>query len=93
MPVHVRMLSRHRDGPPCCCTQPAAAGMQLSSLRCTCTKHTSSPVCPRYEQYDKPMNKRRETKTDDPFEDEFDTIEYTITDLNQVCHTPHAKHT
>lgn len=42
-------------------------------------------VACRYEKYDKPMDKRRVTNGDDPFQDELDNMEAQEADLNKVC--------
>lgn len=39
----------------------------------------------RYEKYDKPMDKRRVTNGDDPFQDELENMEAQVADLNKVC--------
>jgi hypothetical protein len=38
----------------------------------------------RYEKYDAPMGKRRETKGDDPYQEEYDLIMSQVEDLNRV---------
>ncbi len=38
----------------------------------------------RYEKYDKPMGKRRETSGEDPFQDEYETVEAIVEDLMRV---------
>lgn len=53
----------------------AISGKTISSGRyCIC----------RYEKYDKPMDKRRETKGDDPFTEEYEVMDAQIADLNKV---------
>eukprot|EP00775_Hariotina_reticulata_P005702 gene5702-5941_t len=40
-------------------------------------------IIKKYEKYDKPMDKRRETKGDDPFTEEYEVMEAQIADLNK----------
>lgn len=57
----------------------------MTLLHTTCAHACVFPTQPnRYEKYDKPMDKRRATNGDDPFQDELDHLEATVEDLNKV---------
>ncbi len=68
--------------------------MDARGLRFAAGCHTrTTPRGPaRYEKYDAPMNKRRGTKGDDPFEEEYELLEATIDDLNKVTRFGVSQH-
>jgi hypothetical protein len=56
---------------------------QLPTPR-ACDDHLLWSSRRRYEKFDKPMGKRRETRGDDPFSDELEALQAQVADLVKV---------
>lgn len=65
-----------------------AAVRSTTTAQLTAQNHSYKQLeachCCRYEKYDKPMGKRRESRGGDPYSEEYDNLQAEIDDLHKV---------
>lgn len=69
-----------------CCNQHVGCVVQLHVSAYVQSLFLASVMCllTRYEKYDKPMGKRRESKGGDPYCEEYDILSAEVDDLYKV---------